>query len=324
MADIVIRENRETGLANWMEQSDDQIKNYLSQSKSNNTKKSYAADWVQFSAWCSEHNFPALPSTPETIARYLADMAGELKVSTLQRRLAAINAMHRQKGIQTFSTRNEPLHSVWQGILRQHGTAPKAKVPTLVDDIRAMMDNLPAGLLGVRDRALLLVGYAGALRRSELVGLDVQDVEFVREGLRVTIRKSKTDQEGQGYVIAIPYGSHIETCPVRSLDAWMESTEISDGPLFRPVNRHGQVSAKRLSDHAVATIVKRTAEAAGMDPSKFSGHSLRAGLATSAAQAGVQERVIMKQTRHKSLEMVRRYIREGDMFRENAASELGL
>ncbi|MCF8567735.1 site-specific integrase [Alicyclobacillus tolerans] len=321
MADLIIQP---TSLKEWISQSDEQIKGYLDQSKADNTKKSYSADWAHFQTWCLERGFDSLPTTSQVIARYLADMAGQLKVSTLQRRLAAINAMHRERGLASFSTRQEPLHSVWSGIVRKHGTAPSQKAPTLMDDIRAMVNTLPNGILGERDRALLLVGFAGAMRRSELVGLNVEDIEFVREGLRVTIRKSKTDQEGQGHVIAIPYGSHIDTCPVRSLQAWLEVSNISEGPLFRPVNRHGQVSTQRLSDHAVAKIVKRAAEAAGLDASKFSGHSLRAGHATSAAQAGVQERIIMRQTRHRSIEMVRRYIREGDMFRENSAAELGL
>lgn len=322
MADIVIRE---TGaLTNWQAQNDEKIKDYLIKSKAKNTRKSYEADWAHFETWCLSRGFESLPTTSQVVARYLVDMADELKVSTLQRRLASINSKHRERGLPVFSTRQEPFHSVWQGIVNDHGSAPNMKAATYTKDIKAMVNTLPNGILGERDRALLLVGFAGAMRRSELVGLNVEDIEFVREGLRVTIRKSKTDQEGQGHVIAIPYGSHIDTCPVRSLQAWLEVSNILEGPLFRPVNRHGQVGTQRLSDHAVAKIVKRAAEAAGLDASKFSGHSLRAGHATSAAQAGVQERIIMRQTRHRSIEMVRRYIREGDMFRENSAAELGL
>ena len=187
-----------------------------------------------------------------------------------------------------------------------------------------MMANLPDRLLGVRDRALLLVGFAGAFRRSELVSLNVRDLKFTNDGLTVTLRRSKTDQEGSGRKVGIPYGSSPETCPVRSLRAWLEASGIESGPVFRPINRHGQIRPSRLSDRAVALIVKRAAEAAGKDPAEFAGHSLRSGLATAAAIGGASERAIMKQTGHRSTAMVRRYIRDGSLFRENAAARVGL
>jgi integrase len=183
-----------------------------------------------------------------------------------------------------------------------------------------MVETLQESLIGARDRALLLVGFAGAFRRSELVALDVRDVAFTTEGLMITLRRSKTDQEGQGRSVGLPYGSRLETCPVRSLRAWLALSEITSGPLFRPINRHGTMAEGRLSDRAVALVVKRTAKAAGLDPAKYAGHSLRAGLATSAAAAGVSERAIMNQTGHKSAATVRKYIREGSLFRENAAA----
>jgi integrase len=186
-----------------------------------------------------------------------------------------------------------------------------------------MVDTLPDSLLGIRDRALLLVGFAGAFRRSELVGLDVADVEFKREGLVVTLERSKTDQEGAGRKIGIPYGSNPATCPVRALQAWLEASATTEGALFRTMNRHGHVK-DRLSGQGVAIVVKRCAEAAGLNPDDYAGHSLRSGLATSAAAAGVSERAIMNQTGHKSVNMVRRYIREGSLFRENAAAGVGL
>jgi integrase len=187
-----------------------------------------------------------------------------------------------------------------------------------------MVNALPENLLGKRDRAFLLLGFAGAFRRSELVSLDVADVETNREGIVVTLKRSKTDQEGQGRRVGIPYGSNAVTCPVRALNEWLEASAITAGALFRSVNRHGQLRSERLSDKAVALVVKRSAEAAGLDASQYAGHSLRSGLATSAAQAGVSERAIMAQTGHKSLNMVRRYIREGSLFRENAAAKIGL
>ena len=179
-------------------------------------------------------------------------------------------------------------------------------------------------LIACRDRALLLLGFAGAMRRSELVGLDVADVVETADGLVVTIRRSKTDQEGQGRKIGIPYGSKLATCPVRSVRAWKTRAKITEGPLFRQVNRHGKVLEGRLGDRTVALVVKRAVAATGVDAASYAGHSLRAGLATAAAMAGVSERVIQGQTGHKSLPILRRYIREGSLFRENAAAEVGL
>jgi integrase len=187
-----------------------------------------------------------------------------------------------------------------------------------------MVAMLPDKLIGVRDRALLLVGFAGAFRRSELVSLDVGDVEIRREGLLVTLRRSKTDQEAAGREVAIPYGSNPDTCPVRALEAWLEASGIADGPLWRAVDKGGRLQPGRLSDKAVALVVKKRAEAAGLDPDLYAGHSLRAGLATAAAAAGASERSIMEQTGHKSVQTVRRYIRRGTQFRDNAAGMVGL
>jgi integrase len=178
--------------------------------------------------------------------------------------------------------------------------------------------------IGARDRALLLLGFAGAFRRSELVALDIDDVQITREGMIVTIRRSKTDQEGAGQKVGIPRGRHPGTCPVKALAAWLGLAGIEAGAIFRPITRHGLIQPGRLTDRSVARIVQRTAEAAGLDPSQFAGHSLRAGLATSAAMAGAEERDIMRQTRHKSVVVARRYIRDGSLFRNNAAGTVGL
>jgi integrase len=201
------------------------------------------------------------------------------------------------------------------GIRRTLGKAQNAKPPTLVDDLKRMLEKLPATRLGLRDRALLLLGFAGAFRRSELVSLDVADLEFTRAGLVVTRRKSKTDQEGRSRRLGVPYGSSEQTYPVRSLQAWLESARITDGPVFRALDRFQRVQPGRLSDKAVALVVKRRAKAVRLDPARYAGHSLRAGLATSAAAAGASRRVIMSQTGHRSADMVRRYIREGSLFR---------
>jgi len=204
------------------------------------------------------------------------------------------------------------------------GTAPIQKAAALTDDIRAMIDATDAGLIGLRDRALILLGFAGAFRRSELVGLTVDDCAFGKDGLTVTLRRSKTDQAEAGRKIGIPYGSNPETCPVRNLQSWIEQGGVSGGPLFRSINRHGQVQPVGLSGIDVARVVKKLAERAGLDSAKYAGHSLRAGHATSAAIAGASERSIMNQTGHRSVQMVRRYIRDGSLFRENSAGKLGL
>ena len=187
-----------------------------------------------------------------------------------------------------------------------------------------MIDATDTGLIGARDRALVLLGFASAFRRSELVDLDVEDCAFGKDGLTVTLRRSKTDQDSAGRKIGIPYGANPETCPVRVVQSWLEQAGITTGPLFRSISRHGHVQPGRLSGIDVARTVKKLAERAGLDPAKYAGHSLRAGHATSAAIAGASERSIMNQTGHRSVQMVRRYIRDGNLFRENSAGKLGL
>jgi integrase len=216
------------------------------------------------------------------------------------------------------------VRNVLKGIKRVNGTAAVQKAAALTDDIRAMVSATDSGLIGVRDRAMILLGFAGAFRRSELVGLDVEDCEFGKDGLTITLRRSKTDQDGQGRKVGIPYGSNPETCPVRTVQAWMEQSGITTGPLFRSITRHEKIRPGRLSGVDVSRVVKKLAKRAGLDAAKYAGHSLRAGHATAAAIAGATERSIMNQTGHRSVQMVRRYIRDGSLFRENSAGKLGL
>jgi integrase len=306
-----------------LEEIGDEATRYLEQSKADNTKRAYAADWADFTAWCEKYRRSALPASPDTVAYYLADRSQELKPSTLQRRLATISEAHRTAGVES-PTKAAQVKLVWAGIRREKGTAQAHKKPALTKHIRAMVDHLPGTTLGVRDRALILLGFAGAMRRSELVGLDVTDVAMTDDGLVVVIRKSKTDQMGGGRKIGIPFGEHVETCPVRAVLAWIDEGEIEEGPLFRAVNKHGHVSDYRLSDKAVANVVQRSLKAAGKSARGYAAHSLRAGLITQAAMAGVSERAIQDQSGHKSLQVMRRYIRDGSLFRENAAAKVGL
>jgi integrase len=211
-----------------------------------------------------------------------------------------------------------------RGIRREKGIAPHGKAPILLATLRQMVTALPDDRRGLQDKALLLVGFAGAFRRGELVSLTTADIQFVDAGLVIQLRRSKTDQEGVGFSKGLPFATHAETCPVRALPRWLEVAEIVSGPLFRPIDRYGTIGAAALHPQGVVRAVRHAARLIGLDVADLSGHSLRSGLATTAAQAGVSERVIMAQTGHTDVRSVRRYIREGSLFRENAAGLIGL
>ena len=302
----------------------ERVQDYASRSKSGATIKAYASGWRDFLSFCAERDLRALPASDETVALYLSHMADYgAKAATIARRLVVISQAHKGADLPSPTT-SSLVHRVHAGIRRTIGTAQVGKAPAVVAELRKMVERLPATRVGLRDRAVLLLGFAGAFRRAELISLDVADLEFSSAGLIVTLLRSKNDQEGASRRIGIPYGSSENTCPVRSVQAWLESARISDGPIFRPMDRFHRVQPTRLSDKAVALIVKRRAKAVGLDPKRYAGHSLRAGLATSAAAAGASERVIMSQTGHRSADMVRKYIREGSLFRENAATLAGI
>jgi len=301
----------------------EQVRMFVRASKAESTLRGYSADWRDFCAWSEAHGLLPLAARPESVAAYIAECAGHLKVGSIQRRLNAIAEAHKAVGLDS-PTHHAIVANTMKGIRRTKGTAPVQKTAALTADVRAMVDVTDAGLIGTRDRALILLGFAGAFRRSELVGLDAEDCAFGKDGLTVLLRRSKTDQDGAGRKVGIPYGANPETCPVRTLQAWKEQAGIDCGPLFRSINRHGRVQPGRLSGIDVARVVKKLAQRAGLDPAKYAGHSLRAGHATSAAIAGASERSIMNQTGHRSVQVVRRYIRDGSLFRENSAGKLGL
>jgi site-specific recombinase XerD len=296
---------------------------YFRAAQSSNTRRAYAADWRDFSRWCAATGVASLPAAPETLVLYLSARADSVKSGTLTRRLSAIRQAHQAAGCES-PTQHLAVGKLMAGIRRQKGTAQSRKRPLLTEDIRRLIAPLGDRLLELRDRALILAGFAGAFRRSELASLDVEDLEFTREGLVATIRRSKTDPEGQGRKVGLPYGSNPGTCPVRALKAWLEALGSDEGPVFRTVNRHGHLSSRRLTPQSVALIVKRLAGRAGLEAADLAGHSLRSGLATAAASAGVPERAIMAQTGHRSLTTLRKYIREGSLFVENAAAKVGL
>jgi site-specific recombinase XerD len=301
------------------------IRQYVKNAKAKRTVRAYRADLAHFAAFCEQQHVPALPATPATVAAYLASLADAgFKPATMSRRLAAISKAHSAANLDSpTGMQHAVVKEVWAGIRRTLGTAQTAKAAATADYLKKMLQQVPDSFVGLRDRALLLVGFAAALRRSELVALTVEDVQFVPEGMVLTIRRSKTDQEGAGQKVAVMLGQQVETCPVRSLRAWLLAADLHTGPLFRAVDRWGHVR-KALTDQVVALLVKKYAERAGLDPAVFSGHSLRAGLVTSAAVAGASERKIMDQTRHRSVTMVRRYVRDGNLFRENVSGAVGL
>jgi site-specific recombinase XerD len=299
------------------------VREFIRASKAESTLRGYQSDWRDFCAWSDEKGLAPLPALPEAIAAYIAECAGRLKVGSIQRRLNAIAEAHKAAGLES-PTHNAMVRNTMKGIRRTKGTAPAQKTAALTPDIRTMVDLTGGGAIGTRDRALILLGFAGAFRRSELVALNLDDCAFGKDGLVVTLRRSKTDQTGEGRKIGIPYGSNPETCPVRTIQDWIETAAITGGPVFRSINRHGHIQPGRLSGIDVARIVKKLAQRAGLEAAKYAGHSLRAGHATSAAIAGASERSIMNQTGHRSVEMVRKYIRDGSLFRENSAVKLGL
>lgn len=299
-----------------------------------NTRTAYRKALRSFTTWCGETGLDPLPAAASTVGLYLTHLATTgRKVSTMEQALAAVAYAHRQLG-HGFDTKHPDIANVLAGIKRQLGTAPMGKAPLVVDDIRAMLGTISggAGAAGLRDRALILLGFASALRRSELMGLDVGRIgsgtgyiESTSQGILVHLVRSKTDQEGQGQLVGVAKGKRRETCPVLAVQAWIQAAGAGVGtPLFRPVDRHGRVAAGRLSDRAAVDTLKRTAAAAGLDPERVAGHSLRSGHATTAAQAGAAEDTIQRQLRHKKADTTRGYIRRATAFDGSSSAALGL
>ena len=292
---------------------------YARAEKSEATRRAYRSDFALFRSWCETKRVSALPAAPRTVAAFLAGEVNRgTKASTIGRRLAAIRYAHKIVGHEP-PTNVEVVKATLRGIRRTAGSASSRKAPATADKIVAMVGKAGDDVKGLRDRALLLLGFAGAFRRSELVALDVADLQFCDGGLRVVIRKSKTDQEGQGATIAIARGSIA--CPVEAVRAWIKTAGF-DGPLFRPVTKTGKISARRLSAKAVAELVKAYARRAGLRSADFSGHSLRSGFLTSAAAKGASIFKMMDVSRHKSIDTLRGYVRDAELFRNHAGDGL--
>jgi site-specific recombinase XerD len=288
--------------------------------KSASTRRAYRSDFDAFRKWCAARDLSALPATPSTLATFLATEAKRgMKVSSLERRLAGIRYAHVLAG-HSPPGQSEAVKATLRGVRRTIGTAQKRKDPLTADRIRAMVKHAPSDIFGLRDRALLLLGFAGAFRRSELVGLDVSDLKETPRGLRVHIRRSKTDQERLGQMIGVTAGR--QTCPIKALRDWLKSAGIDHGPVFRPIFKGGRVSNRRLSDRSVADIVKFYAKKIDLDPASISAHSLRAGFLTSAANRGASIFKMMNVSRHKSVDALSGYIRDASQFDDHAGTGL--
>jgi len=313
-------------LSPGLEELIEKARSYIHAAKAPATLRAYRTDFEDFSRFCDGHALPHLPATPTTVALYIADRASFLRSATITRRLTSITKAHQAAGFEASpsSSHHFVVSETLKGIRRSIGTAQEGKVPLLTSDIRLIVGCCPETLSGFRDRALILVGFAGAFRRSELAAINFADLSFTKDGLVIDLRRSKTDQEAAGRKVGIPFGKEDATCPVRALRRWLAASGISSGAVFRGVNRHGKLSRRGLHRDCVGWIVKRAASRASLKPEPLGGHSLRAGCVTQAAMNGVSERDIMRQTGHKSAEMLARYIRIGEIFTRNAAAGLGI
>lgn len=304
---------------------------YAENARAANTKKAYTSDFTDFKNWCDKQEIPlpSLPATPDCVGAYLTALAEErgYKIATIQRRLASISQAHKKHGYET-PTNSQRVKEIMQSIRRIY--APQQTVrkvrPAVTSLLARMVEPLTDdSLMDVRDRALLLVGFGGAFRRSELAELLCTDITIVEDGLRIVLRRSKTDQEGKGLIKGIVYGNNEKTCPVRAWKAWVKAAGITDGQAFRSLGTAKKPKiGKSLSGQRIACIVKSRVKTVGLDSAQFSGHSLRSGLITSAAQAGENERNIQRQSGHKSLPVLRGYIHEGSLFTNNVTAKLGL
>ena len=303
----VLQQASETQLPATVETELQAARAFALASKARSSRRAYSSDWRQFEAWCSARGLDSLPSRQDTVSRYLADMANQgYSPNTIGRRSAAIGYRHRLENLEP-PTNSEMVKAVISGIRREVGHSPTRKAPVTADVIRKLLAQLPLTTIGFRDRALLLLGFAGAFRRSELVALTIEDLERTEHGLIVHLRRSKTDQEGEGRTVAIPAGGKLRA--IEAIDAWIAEARITTGPLFRSVHKTGAISDEGLSDQSVALIVKRYAERAGLDPQLFSGHSLRAGFVTSALDNGADPLRVMDVTGHTEVRTLRVYDR---------------
>jgi len=298
----------------------------LQSSKANNTVRAYKSDFNDFGLFCVKNGFKSLPTEPKIVSLYLTYLSTKQnKISTLKRRLVSIGVIHKIKGYY-LDTKHPSIIENIMGIKRRKGSIQKGKKPLLINNlkelIKAIDEQDKKEIKKLRDRTIILIGFSGGFRRNEIVSLDFDDLDFVPEGLKINLRSSKTDQFGEGFTKALPYFDNSKFCPVVSLKKWIEISKISTGPLFRKFVKGSKLSDKRLTDQTVSLLIKEYLQLTGIDSKNYSGHSLRSGFATSAAESGAEERSIMAMTGHKSTEMVRRYIKEANLFKNNALNKI--
>ncbi len=298
----------------------------LQNSKASNTVRAYKSDFKDFGLFCVQNGFKNLPTDPKIVSLYLTHLSTkEVKLSTIRRRLVSIGVIHKMKG-HYLDTKHPVIVENLMGIKRRKGTVQKGKKPILINELKKILKAIDEqniqDIKKLRDKSIILIGFSGGFRRNEIVSLDYEDLDFVHEGLKITIKKSKTDQFGEGSIKALPYFEESVYCPVVILKRWLNISKISKGPLFRRFTKGSKLTNYRLTDQTVALIIKDYLNIAGIDSKNYSGHSLRSGFATSAAESGAEERSIMAMTGHKSSEMVRRYIKEANLFKNNALSKI--
>jgi len=298
----------------------------LQSSKANNTIRAYKSDFNDFGVFCAQNGFKSLPSEPKIVSLYLTHLSTkDAKISTLKRRLVSIGVIHKLKG-HYLDTKHPSIIENIMGIKRRKGSIQKAKKPILINSLKLIINAIDKEnnqeIKKFRDRSIILIGFSGGFRRNEIVSLDYDDLDFVPEGVKINIKRSKTDQFGEGFTKALPYFDSSQYCPVMSLKNWLDISKVTSGPVFRRFLKGSKLSENRLTDQTVAILIKEYLNLAGINSKNYSGHSLRSGFATSAAESGVEERNIMAMTGHKSTEMVRRYIKEANLFKNNALNKI--
>ncbi len=300
--------------------------NNLKSSKAINTIRAYKSDFKDFGAFCAKHSFKALPTEPKIVALYLTYLSGkDAKMSTLRRRLVSIGMMHKLKGYY-LDNKHPVIIENLMGIKRTKGSIQRGKKPILLNQLKAIINVINQEKIEeikkIRDKAIILVGFGGGFRRTELISIDHEDLEFVTEGVKITIKRSKTDQFGEGMTKGLPYFANETYCPVSHLKKWIEISNIKDGAIFRRFVKGSSLTSSRLTDQSVVLLIKRYLELAGIENKNYSGHSLRSGFATVSAESGADERSIMAMTGHKTTQMVRRYIKEANLFKNNALNKI--
>ena len=299
--------------------------NNLKSSKANNTLRAYKSDFKDFGVFCAKHGFSSMPTEPKVVSLYLTHLSTNSKISTLRRRLVSIGVVHKLKG-HYLDTKHPIIIENLMGIKRKKGSVQIGKKPILINHLKQIVNVIDEQKIEkikkLRNKTLILLGFGGGFRRTELISINKEDLDFVDEGVKITLRRSKTDQFGEGLIKGLPYFTNEKYCPVTNLKNWLILSKIKTGPIFRRFKKGAILTDHRLTDQSVVLIIKDCLKIAGIENQNFSGHSLRSGFATVAAASGADERSIMAMTGHKTTQMVRRYIKDANLFKNNALNKI--